>query len=395
MIKHSGKEIEFTKNLAKMIMPKFNRTQEEKNKILPSKEKEDYFMKLLGSDAGENVSRKSKDTENSSSSNGKEEVKPKFKILTENSPDEKKTEYHYEKDKFVNGRRVEKVRTKLEKDEALKKIEEMTGEKPKESDSKKASEKATSKTVEKEDELHNNTGEEKINTWSHYDPDEEDWSNIDNTKEKKSDFNFENAVRARNKEALASMKDEFSQGTFLSNNASLIPDIKDPFYKDKLHHLKKKYLEEVSNKMKASGGYDYYKNITNNLDRAGAGSSETKEEMKKIIEREHNYAMQHAFDFINQNMDSVLAKHIRATRAGDMREKAKSYKDSIVENGGKFEVGQGKNISVKSIGESQAIRGVLDKMDSYSERNSDEKENNKVDNLSKLLRADKDKYIIR
>lgn len=214
-------------------------------------------------------------------------------------------------------------------------------------------------------------------------------------KEKKSAFNFTETVRARNKEALSSMKSEFSQGTFFNNNAVLIPKIGDPFFKEKLHHLKKKYLEEVSNKVSGAGGEDYYKDLVDRLRRAGANSLETRKELESVLKKEHSYAMNHAFNFINENMDNTLARYMRSSRTQELSDKAKEYKDSIENNNGRFQLGADKKMSVKSIAETSAGSNILDRMNNATEYDHENKENQKVDNLAKLLKADRQKYIIK
>ena len=214
-------------------------------------------------------------------------------------------------------------------------------------------------------------------------------------KEKKSAFNFTETVRARNKEALSSMKSEFSQGTFFNNNAVLIPKIGDPFFKEKLHHLKKKYLEEVSNKVSGAGGEDYYKDLVDRLRRAGANSLETRKELESVLKKEHSYAMNHAFNFINENMDNTLARYMRSSRSQELSDKAKEYKDSIENNNGRFQLGADKKMSVKSIAETSAGSNILDRMNNATEYDHENKENQKVDNLAKLLKADRQKYIIK
>ena len=214
-------------------------------------------------------------------------------------------------------------------------------------------------------------------------------------KEKKSAFNFTETVRARNKEALSSMKSEFSQGTFFNNNAVLIPEIGDPFFKEKLHHLKKKYLEEVSNKVSGAGGEKYYQDLVERLRKAGANSLETRKELEKVLKTEHSYAMNHAFNFINENMDGTIARHMRSSRSQELSDKAKEYKDSIENNNGRFQLGADKRMSVKSIAETSAGSNILDRMNNATEYDHENKENQKVDNLAKLLKADRQKYIIK
>ena len=215
-----------------------------------------------------------------------------------------------------------------------------------------------------------------------------------NKKKASSNFGMIENLRKNNKHHLDNNFSQLSSGRFFEDVEKEIPDHNDPYYYEKLNEIKKNYINGISRNLSASS-LDIFTGIRKKLIAAGALDNQTDSELRNAYENEHRMAIRHAVNFTNKNFEKSLSKYMEGKRLSNLREQESKLKDTMIRNGNEYELAEGKKLNTKDLAKTVSSNSVIDMLNKGTERFKSKNEDDKVENLSKLLKADKPVYMLR